>query len=45
MYIRKRDFSPSAPAAAHGVSEEESGLAGTLFGGQTESTGFRLKLG
>jgi hypothetical protein len=42
---RKRDFSPSAPAAVHGGNDEETGLAGTLFGGQTESTGFRLKLG
>ncbi|KAG2194654.1 hypothetical protein INT47_002338 [Mucor saturninus] len=42
---KKRDFSPSAPAAAHGIAEEEPGLAGTIFGGQTESTGFRLKLG
>ncbi|OBZ88860.1 Cyclin-dependent kinase 11B [Choanephora cucurbitarum] len=39
---KKRAFSPSAPAAAHGEVEDD--LAGTIFGGQTESTGFRLKL-
>ncbi|CAO3624431.1 unnamed protein product [Mucor hiemalis] len=43
---KKREFSPSAPAAVHGGNpDDEIGLAGTLFGGQTESTGFRLKLG
>ncbi|KAG0174869.1 hypothetical protein DFQ28_008580 [Apophysomyces sp. BC1034] len=45
---KKKIYSPSAPQAAHAgmEDEEDTGLAGTLFGGQsgTESTGFRLKL-
>ncbi|KAL7315424.1 hypothetical protein PS15m_004646 [Mucor circinelloides] len=42
---KKRAFSPSAPAAAHGENgQQDDDLAGTIFGGQTESTGFRLKL-
>lgn len=43
IIYRKRTFSPSAPAAVHGDQDDDD-LAGTIFGGQTESTGFRLKL-
>ncbi|CAO3658359.1 unnamed protein product [Rhizopus stolonifer] len=42
---KKKAFSPSAPAAAHGENIDDEGLEGTIFGGQTESSGFRLKLG
>ncbi|KAG2226813.1 hypothetical protein INT45_005778 [Circinella minor] len=44
---KKKVYSPSAPQAGHaGLDEEDdTGLAGTLFAGQSESAGFRLKLG
>ncbi|KAG1049449.1 hypothetical protein G6F46_004556 [Rhizopus delemar] len=42
---KKRAFSPSAPAAAHGKHDEDAGLEGTIFGGQSDTAGFRLKLG
>ncbi|KAI7869957.1 kinase-like domain-containing protein [Spinellus fusiger] len=50
---KRKTYSPSAPQGAHAGMEEEqeqkqeeqdAGLAGTLFAGQSESTGFRLKL-
>ncbi|ORZ02605.1 Pkinase-domain-containing protein [Syncephalastrum racemosum] len=43
---RKKSFSPSAPQAAHAaLDEQDEGLAGTLFAGQADTAGFRLKLG
>ncbi|KAI9013835.1 kinase-like domain-containing protein [Phycomyces nitens] len=43
---KRKVHSPSAPQGAHaGMDDEEDpGLEGTLFAGQSESTGFRLKL-
>lgn len=39
-------YSPSAPQAVHGADGEEidTGLEGTIFAGQSETAGFRLKL-
>lgn len=44
--FRKKVYSPSAPQAVHGADEQDidTGLEGTIFAGQSDTAGFRLKL-
>lgn len=43
---RRKIYSPSAPQGVHSGLDDDNDptLAGTLFAGQSESAGFRLKL-